>query len=366
MSIETKRHDTAYAAVHAECRVGWRTARLPRRAGRSATCWCVRDRHRWEHTLRHASRRRSGRMRVPRTRRPFGARVRRRGHGVGLRGRGRDGRRLPASRHGPDASHDRGREGGGQRTADLWAMNRLDDPVVRASSACSRPRPLRSAGRSGQRDGKRCDVPRRWPRVSFAPCKVIPRGAKRCCSRPVRRAFRRVVASRTACRAIESGGPWAEAVGHGLRQLRRRPWIDLPAGPGRPRPGRGFETVWVEPIGTGEPPVRGVLRVVAETCRPSDAQRAQRGASGRRRFSRWRGIATSRLRSQPASSLSRYPAGGLGQVGTEPRELDARRRERPDSFLEEGRGRVVGEPEVALFGRRTRLARPDPCPACSS
>ena len=89
---DTLAHAIPYSESHGASHVGWRRSRLPPRIGRVTSCRRVRHRHRRQRALRDSGRRGVGRMRPGRPRRTIGARVRRRGHGVGLcRGRG-DGR----------------------------------------------------------------------------------------------------------------------------------------------------------------------------------------------------------------------------------------------------------------------------------
>jgi hypothetical protein len=147
---------------------------------------------------------------------------------------------------------------GRQRSADLWAMNRLDDPVVQGIVCLLTPETtavgLAEAVNAVANDASFGTVAARVVRAmqghpTVADAVLLSAGPS---------GFRPVAASLDDLPAIREGGPWDAALATGIRQLAES--VDeLPTDLAADARERGFETVWVEPIGTGAPPARGVL-----------------------------------------------------------------------------------------------------------
>jgi hypothetical protein len=147
---------------------------------------------------------------------------------------------------------------GQQKTADLWAMNRVDDPVV-AGVVCLLTPETAAVGLAEAVTAITTDAT-----FSTVAARVVRamQGHPTVCAAVLLSAgpsgFRIVAASRDDLPAIVPGGPWDEAVATNVRQLPES--IDeLPAEIAADARRRGFETVWVEPIGMGDAPARGVL-----------------------------------------------------------------------------------------------------------
>lgn len=148
--------------------------------------------------------------------------------------------------------------GGRHRNADLWAMNRLDDPVV-AGIVCLLTPDTAAAGLAEA-------VSAIANEADFAT--VAARVVRAMQGHPTTSAavllsagpsgFRVVAASRDDLPETLAGGPWDRAVATNIRQLAET-LDELPDEIADDARGRGFGTVWVEPVGTGGPPARGVL-----------------------------------------------------------------------------------------------------------
>jgi hypothetical protein len=147
---------------------------------------------------------------------------------------------------------------GRQRSADLWAMNRLDDPVVQGIVCLLTPETtavgLAEAVNAVANDADFSTVAARVVRAmqghpTVADAVLLSAGPS---------GFRPVATSTDDLPAIRAGGPWDAAVATGVRQLAESV-DDLPADLAAEARARGFETVWVEPIGAGDPPARGAL-----------------------------------------------------------------------------------------------------------
>jgi len=147
---------------------------------------------------------------------------------------------------------------GHHKTADLWAMNRLDDPIVAGIVCLLTPETaavgLAEAVTAITTDAGFATVAARVVRAmqghpTTAAAVLLSVGAS---------GFRVVAASRDDLPAAVPGGPWDAAVATNARQLLES--IDeLPAQIATDARRCGFETVWVEPIGTVDAPARGAL-----------------------------------------------------------------------------------------------------------
>jgi hypothetical protein len=147
---------------------------------------------------------------------------------------------------------------GDHKTADLWALNRLDDPVLQGIVCLLTPETtavgLAEAVNALTSGSPFATVAARvvramggHPTVSAA--ELVAAGPS---------GFRVVFASRDDLPILGNDGPWDLAVATGTRQLPES--IDaLSADIAAEARALGFGTVWVEPVGTGEPPARGAL-----------------------------------------------------------------------------------------------------------
>jgi hypothetical protein len=148
--------------------------------------------------------------------------------------------------------------GGQHRRADLWAMNRFDDPAVRGIVCLLTPETaavgLAEAVSAIANDAEFTVVANRVVRAM--------RGHPTACSAALvavgPSGYRVVAASEAGLPDIEPGGPWDAAVERNVRQLPESveelepPLADVAQS-------HGFGTVWAEPVGGSEPPARGVL-----------------------------------------------------------------------------------------------------------
>jgi len=149
-------------------------------------------------------------------------------------------------------------KGGRRSNADLWAMNRLEDPVIGGIVCLLTPETtavgLAEAVNAVANDAPLTTVAARVVRAmqghpTTAAAVLLARGPS---------GYRPVAEPEGALPAVLDGGPWDRAMDTGVRQLAAT--VDeLPADIARDARAHGFETVWVEPVGAAEAPPRGVL-----------------------------------------------------------------------------------------------------------
>jgi hypothetical protein len=148
--------------------------------------------------------------------------------------------------------------GGRQRNADLWAMNRLDDPDLQGIVCLLTPETtavgLAEAVNAIANDALFTTVAARVVRAmrghpTTSEAVLLSAGPS---------GYRAVASSRDDLPPILPGGPWDRAVESGIRQL---PSVvdELDAEIADAVRACGYETVWVEPVGAVEAPPRGVL-----------------------------------------------------------------------------------------------------------
>lgn len=146
---------------------------------------------------------------------------------------------------------------GEHREADLWASNRLDDPVLQgivclltpASSAMGLSEAIQGLATGATFEEVATRLARAMagnPVVSDAALVAVTAGN-----------VRRVDSARSWMPDLDDG-PWIDVAVSGARQVLTT--IDeLPEGLAEAARAAGFATVWVEPVGSGPPPARGSI-----------------------------------------------------------------------------------------------------------
>jgi hypothetical protein len=147
---------------------------------------------------------------------------------------------------------------GGHRSADLWALNRTDDPIV-AGIVCLLTPETTAVGLAEAVNAIATKAPfatvaarvvramKGHPTTSEAA--VLSAGAS---------GFRAVASSTEELPSVSAEGPWNLAVETNARQLPAT-LDELPPEVAEDARRLGFSTVWIEPVGSVDPPARGVL-----------------------------------------------------------------------------------------------------------
>jgi hypothetical protein len=150
------------------------------------------------------------------------------------------------------------RPNGGHRAADLWALNRTDDPTV-AGIVCLLTPETTAVGLAEAVSAITTGAPfatvaarvvramQGHPTTSAAA--VLSSGAS---------GFRAVATSTEELPSIATEGPWNVAVETNTRQLPAT-LDELPPQVADDARRLGFSTIWIEPVGSERPPARGVL-----------------------------------------------------------------------------------------------------------
>lgn len=147
---------------------------------------------------------------------------------------------------------------GEHREADLWASNRLDDPVL-AGIVCLLTPASSAMGLSEAIQGVATDAP-------FVD--VATRLTRAMAGNPVVASAALLSVGSTAARRVDEGpgwlpedlddGPWRDVVASGMR-LVLHTLDEAPDHIAVPARAAGFATLWVEPVSIGTSPARGAL-----------------------------------------------------------------------------------------------------------
>ncbi len=148
--------------------------------------------------------------------------------------------------------------GGQSRAADLWAINQLDDPVVRGIVCLLTPETA-AMGLSEAITALVGDAP--FATVAARVVRAMqghPTVARAALLAAGPSGMRLVAGTDDDLPDMSGEGPWEQAVRTGMRQLAAD-LGEVPAAVSEAARAAGCATVWVEPVSSGELPARGAL-----------------------------------------------------------------------------------------------------------